>query len=65
MRKIKVNCILWHLRSRVCDCDIKKYENNDEAITAYTCKYCKKPLLIFTRYIKAHFKAPIEAKHED
>lgn len=53
LRKLK--CMLYHNHYTTEDCNIENFENDNRAITIYECKYCKKPLLIVTNYVKAHY----------
>ncbi|NEZ47803.1 hypothetical protein FDF74_11485 [Clostridium niameyense] len=59
----KLICLLHHpLRlTKIRDCDVEDFENENREIRVYKCKYCGKDILVRERCIKIEFDKPFES----
>ena len=56
----KFLCSIGHPRilTRVSQCNIDNFENDDEEIRVFRCKYCGDFVYAYTRLVKLKFKEP-------
>ena len=54
----KIMCIIGHPKrlTPVSSCNVYDFENDDEAIRIYRCKYCGDYVGGYTRFVKSKFK---------
>ena len=52
----KISCLFNHKFKKVEDVIIERFENDNRAITVFTCKDCHKDFIVITRHYKAKFK---------
>lgn len=57
----KFICIMGHPKRFMCIsmCDVNDFENDDEAIRVYRCKYCGEYVAAYTRFVKAKLKKSV------
>lgn len=56
----KIMCIIGHPKrlTPISSCSVHDFENDDEKIRVYKCKYCNEFVAGYTMYVKSKFKKP-------